>query len=171
MLGTRIHVWAKLYRKSFLEAVGVSYPEGLRYEDSYFSIICAAYAGRLYVIKDILYLYRQNPDSIMHSDRTKYYYMDGFYVAEKTYEELKRRNLLDRYREQIAAYYFNNSYFKTLCLMTSHMYGMELDMKNLQMIVNRMFELFPDILENQCLINSAEKYPEIGKAMKLLEKK
>jgi len=46
---------------------GVYFPQGIRYEDEYYSRVIQYYASHVQVLKDYLYVYRQWPGSFMNS--------------------------------------------------------------------------------------------------------
>lgn len=59
----------KLYRRSLV--VGLEFPEGLTHQDLHFAPRVLSRAARCVVTDDVLYAYRQRPDSVMHRRRTQ----------------------------------------------------------------------------------------------------
>ena len=59
--------WNKLYRRDFIEVNSLRFDEGiLAMEDVWFSFRVLCLARSIVMLPDMFYLYRQNPDSIMH---------------------------------------------------------------------------------------------------------
>ena len=61
----RLNVWNKLYRSSFIRAAGIRFEKGILYEDVPFTFRAVLSSTKTVVTKDLVYLYRQRPDSIM----------------------------------------------------------------------------------------------------------
>ncbi len=58
--------WAKLYRRDFLENSKIYFPRVLGIEDFLFNFAQLCLAKKIEVIEGCGYIYRQNPDSVMH---------------------------------------------------------------------------------------------------------
>jgi glycosyltransferase involved in cell wall biosynthesis len=62
---TNIHLCNKIYRREAIEQNGVSFPDGLIYEDFVFTLAYLLVSRRGWYLPDQLYSYRQRPDSTM----------------------------------------------------------------------------------------------------------
>lgn len=101
--------WNKVYRRSFYEAAGLEYPEGMLYEDAPVSVPHHFLAERVDVISEPIYHWRirEDGDRSITQRRT-----DPRGLADRVRSiELVRGWLLDRpepvYREYLAAYDHN----------------------------------------------------------------
>ena len=63
---TNCYFVTKLWRKSFVMALGGKFAEGIRYEDAFFYFTIAPYARGIYYLKERLYYYWQRDESTMH---------------------------------------------------------------------------------------------------------
>jgi glycosyltransferase involved in cell wall biosynthesis len=146
--GMRANVWKRVYRRKFLEDNKIDFPEHLRFEDNYFTPLCAMCAERCYVISEPLYMYRTNPDSIMNSGGMSEYYVDEYYVMEKLYNEMKCRGFLDEYEEECGFLYYSKALAVMVQRMTASERIVKVNWDNLNMVKKSIFEHFPNILKN-----------------------
>ena len=58
------NVWGKIYRRDILLDNAVFFPEGLCYEDNYFTVVSALYCKSMYRLCRCLYHYRENNTSL-----------------------------------------------------------------------------------------------------------
>lgn len=69
--GIYVTAWNKLIKKDFIQSNGLTFREGLLYEDILWSFYVMKYLNHLYLIKDVTYLKSQRPDSITGSTNEK----------------------------------------------------------------------------------------------------
>lgn len=86
----------KIYRREFIEAHHIRFPEGLRYEDFYFWYVCAAHARGIYFEPKPLYHYRMREGSTMHETRSciPFRAIDHVHIATKLWDYYKAHHLL-----------------------------------------------------------------------------
>ena len=60
-------VWNRLYRKKFLTESGLSFKEGLLYEDNLWSFQIACLASSLYIVNQVTYVHKKRKGSITES--------------------------------------------------------------------------------------------------------
>ena len=64
--------WLKLYRRDFLETSGIYFPRVIGIDDFFFNFAQICLAKKIKVVKGCGYVYRQNPESIMHASAEKH---------------------------------------------------------------------------------------------------
>ena len=149
--------WAKIYRKEFLEKYHICFPENIFMEDMYFHQMSMMYADSCYVLPDMLYHYRYNPDSIMHRKERDAYFMDQFYVQEKVYQDLLERGKTKDYINEIAFIYYVKGFIAPVRPLISENGNVE-DEEKVQIIREKILDHFPDILENPYIIQDTSEY-------------
>jgi glycosyltransferase involved in cell wall biosynthesis len=60
-------VMTKFFRRSYLNSLGLRFEEGVIYEDESFSLITQVKAERMLTVEKVLYSYRQQSSSVMHT--------------------------------------------------------------------------------------------------------
>lgn len=89
-----VMAWNKLYRKSFLDAAGAKFPEGLIFEDGPFFFSVFFKTHRVSIIRDLLYNYRINrAGSIVSRGGKKF--LDIIDVVELMYNSIKDLSFFD----------------------------------------------------------------------------
>ena len=110
----------KLYRKSFLDDLGVKFIEGTRFEDHPFHLETMFMARRINILDEQLYYYRQNrKNSMMTTLLTTKVIYDIFGVVDAIEEMIERRKLWDELKyaffqfkcEALVHYYMRASIF------------------------------------------------------------
>lgn len=89
----------KLYRHSFIKNIHIQFPEKMFMEDIYFTQVLMTEVNSIYITKEKLYHYYQNPNSTMHDNKIQNYYMDVFYVSKLAIEELVNRGTFNTYKD------------------------------------------------------------------------
>lgn len=64
-------VWNKIYRRTFLEKIGLRFQNVRYYEDGYYTINALYYGNKLVTVPDTNYYYFINPSSIVKSGKTE----------------------------------------------------------------------------------------------------
>lgn len=95
---TDVSLWNKIFRRDIIIDNNIMMPRGLLFEDAYF---CSAYmlcADNIYYLKDRLYNYVRQPDSIMSkSFKKSTSSLDYLKIAIKLHDFLKFSNLFDKH--------------------------------------------------------------------------
>ncbi len=93
-------VWAKLIRKKMLLEHQICFPEGLAYEDNYWTPLLHIYADSICIIKKKLYHWFVNASSTMHV-KNEDYHIDRITIQLIKWEDYGKRGLLQIYREEL----------------------------------------------------------------------
>ncbi len=110
--------WAKIIRKNLLIENGISFPEGVVYEDHYWVPLLHVYAVNVYIIEEELYHYFWNPHSTVLS-RAQEHHLDQLTVQMMKWKDYRERGLLSDYRQEIEydlIWYAVTSFMKTIIL-------------------------------------------------------
>lgn len=103
-----ICLWNKIFRRDNILKWGVRFPEGVMYEDVYFSSIYAMRSSHIAFVPDKLYHYTRRADSTMgltFSGRASFY-VDHLSVAFAIYDYLKEQHMLQRWFHQFGRILF-----------------------------------------------------------------
>lgn len=89
-------VWNKLYKKEFLQTYQIDFPEGMLYEDIYFSSLVKRYAVKVCVIRKVLYnhIRYKESSSINDNQKVKEDYLHSYILL---YKEIQKRGLYQGY--------------------------------------------------------------------------
>ena len=137
-----------LYKREFIEMAKVCFPEKLAYEDNYFVGILNYYAKKIGLVEKPLYHYIIHPTSTIHSSNASHH-LDRLKIEMMKLEELKRRGLFEKYKEDIEARFVLLYFANTInILMTRFDEIPEGIIKEIQKTVK---EYFPDWQENLLL--------------------
>ena len=103
-----IAVWNKLYRRSMISENQVYFPEGLIYEDLFFTTLVQHYADKVYVLEEELYHHLIWEESTTGDFKDWKKKLDWLYVEELKIIELKKRGIYDEFREHYENQYIIN---------------------------------------------------------------
>ncbi len=109
----------KIYRHSVIQENGLSFPEGIFYEDNCAGPLWSCYFTHFERVEEPLYYYYQHQASTVHRI-TEERCRDRMRAEEIFYEECQRRGLLERYQEEIE-YRFTELYY--VITLFSYMQG------------------------------------------------
>ncbi|MBO4899300.1 MAG: glycosyltransferase family 2 protein [Lachnospiraceae bacterium] len=105
--------YCKLIRKSFLVENSLFFPEGLAYEDIYWGTLIPYYVSKVRFVEKALYHYYVNPGSTVLAGDAGYH-PDMLTVNLMVQEELRRRGLFQKYRDEIEYNFLYTCYFAFL---------------------------------------------------------
>ncbi len=105
-------VWDKLFTRDFLVRNDIFFPEGVAYEDHFFSTLLYFYTRRAYILEERLYHYYINPASTVLSPDASHHF-DMLTVDRLMWAECERRGFLAGYRREL------EYQFLTLCYLAS----------------------------------------------------
>ena len=120
----------KIYRKDFLVVNDIKFPEGLKYEDQYFSIKAFLRAKSIMINDDIFYRYRNmNETSSTLSVTPKVF--DIFKIVDLIEAELDSLNLYESYKYALFQFKYNvySSHYKYCPLELKQGYYNEMKMR------------------------------------------
>lgn len=105
-------VWDKLFTRDLLVDNHIFFPEGVAYEDHFFSTLLYFYAVRVYILEERLYHYYINPRSTVLSPDASHHF-DMLTVDKMMWDECSERGFLADYRKEL------EYQFLTLCYLAS----------------------------------------------------
>lgn len=115
ILNTDSSSWNKIFKKSFITENKISFPEGLYYEDAYFTSAYLCCSKRIYFIDKQLHNYVRRESSIMSTtwskDKQKDTAIDHLYISFKLYDFLQSKNLLEKYNTLFWRLFITFGYF------------------------------------------------------------
>ena len=141
----KLFVWDKLYKKSFLENHGISFPEHLAYEDILYGMLLHMYASKIAILKEPLYHYFINWDSTVLKKDTDY--MDDFFVVnEMKLQILQETGFYQRFEEVLEYDYVMGYYIAGLKLLALRYSGNCIPM--IRKMQKHIRTLFPNVQKN-----------------------
>lgn len=96
------HIWNKIYKSDLIR--DIRFPEGLFYEDYYYSAVVASRVNKLSLLNEELYFYCANPTSTTHSPRPGHEF-DKWAVMQAIEEYYKQNQIYERYSESLEYLY------------------------------------------------------------------
>lgn len=119
----------KLYRRDFLEQINVFFPSHCVLEEPLFVYPLYFYTKRFYVLEERLYYYRYNPTGTMIGTLSNVNkWLDHVKVHLLLFEELTKRNLLEKYHDEIELYFLWNLYIETIGFIFRHTNNFPMDL-------------------------------------------
>ena len=149
LFSTWIPVWAKLYRKSYLDRNRIRFVDGLVYEDNHFTLLNCCLMKTSYYLDEKLYFYFQNQNGLSISTKNISKLRDHMRACDLVVKELKERGMYDSIMNEMGmeleAQLIWHSYFEP--------------MNQLQVIMNmeskyyeeEIVKKYPNILKNTYL--------------------
>lgn len=86
-----VPVWLAVYKKETIEAAGILFPEGLYYEDNYFTFAFMIQARNVAYIPEKLYQRRYRENSIITSEYTERKFTDAIKIILLLWEEVGKQ--------------------------------------------------------------------------------
>lgn len=112
-----------LYRRDYLEKLGVRFPEGLDYTDNFFHIATFLPQEKIYITNTNAYHYMQHPDSICGKAVQEVEKYDIFYVYKYIYEYYKDNDFLETRKINFFELTKYFSRFSNKSLMFQHLFS------------------------------------------------
>lgn len=147
-------VYSKLYRKEFLAEHAILFPEGLCYEDNYFSMLVRLYVKSIYNIEHCFYHYRENETStvlLRNNERL----FDRLDIEIMKLEKLKELGVFEKFYQYVEKSFFELYYFNTMIMMATRFdvppYGI------FQRMEQEISSYFPDWQQDAALISSGDE--------------
>lgn len=89
--------WTHLFRRDFLQDSGISFPEGLIYEDMYFQPISYMSVDQVYVTHGPAYHYWIRPDGICGATQLYTKYRHYFSILELVYDAMHNKHYFENH--------------------------------------------------------------------------
>ncbi|MCM1295533.1 MAG: glycosyltransferase [Muribaculaceae bacterium] len=106
-------IWANIYRKEIIFNYDIWFPEGVMYEDNYWSELLKFYINRVYVLDEVMHYYFVHQQSTTGSYNSKWHF-DRLAVEELLLCEYKKRDIYNTYCEYIIRSFLERYYFNSL---------------------------------------------------------
>lgn len=139
-------VWSRIYKRELLLENNIRFPEGLCYEDNYFTTVAALYCKSIYKIEKCLYHYRENASSTTLS-RNNLRLFDRLEIERMKLEKFRELQLSERFYPQIRQQFFELYYFNTMYMMAERFDAPPYEV--FQKMQEQISESFPDYREQR----------------------
>lgn len=96
----------KIYRKKFLDDIGLRFPIGIKYEDQVFSLKAFFNAQSLMFTEDVLYKYRNFHSTSSSTEKSEKVF-DIFKVVDLVENEIDKLNIYESYKYAFFQYKYN----------------------------------------------------------------
>ena len=137
-----------LYRKSILTGNEIRFPEGLAYEDNYWSAIVALYTKSCYIIDRVFYHYMTNDTSTV-TDRNCEYHLDRLKIELMKLDYYEKAGILNSkaFREKIEWEFIRLYYLGTMFILFTRFDQVPVEIVN--QMIQVVNERFPHWSENR----------------------
>lgn len=95
----RVVAWNKLYRRSLIEELGVTFSKGLRYEDVDWCYKIIPYVEKVYSVHDTYVHYIQRPNSIANTQNARV--REIYQILENAIKYYEEKKIIGRYKNQL----------------------------------------------------------------------
>ena len=161
--GTKCSVWARLYRRDFIEREAISFHKSLRKaEDVQFHFAAMAHANKIACISDYLYLYRESEESIVRRRNLPAYFMDTFYAASEAVTEVEKTERFPETEKEWEYLYYVRGVVETIAVLYQYHMDESSRADHIKHILQKAREQKPDLLQNE-YVRSAND--DLGKMM------
>ena len=145
-----VDAWGKLFRTNFIRENNLYFQEGYLYESIYFTGVLIFLAKKVYYLKEELYFYWQNEQSIMHYAYNIENEKHFISLMDKLNETLIQRKLWDKIKED----YWKEYQFYVTCksLYDPMMRLMFAYDEQKDYLLKTISSRFPDLLNNQIVM-------------------
>jgi len=93
------YFWSRIYRREFLNAHRLRFPENVYYEDAYFNFMTALYAETCGKAPGQYYHYYQSPDSTVRKNGTHQY--ERIAIPSLIIQDCRERGIYEEYKDLI----------------------------------------------------------------------
>ena len=100
--------WQFLIKRKWWESHDFQFKEGIFHEDMELISSLILYTDRLEALKEPVYLYYQNADSVLHKSKWDPHYLDIFKALEGLQSRFSRKNALDEYHDELEWFFIWN---------------------------------------------------------------
>lgn len=143
--------WDKLYKRSFIEKLGLRYAEGVFDEESLFTIPAFLSVKRYYLLNETLHRYFENHESTVYSLAQKLPHRDdNAKTWFQLYAFLKDNGYLNSDREVIEALFIQNYFNRSFLINVPR--GLSYDAPTIKDMQETVRAYFPDYEKNPVLM-------------------
>ncbi len=139
-----VAVWNKLYRKELIITNEIYFPEGIIYEDIFFTALVKMYAKKVYVLEEEMYRHFVWPNSTSQDNSDWRKRIDWLFVEEKKILEMKKRGLFEGHQD-----YFEREFVLSYLTLIKNLimnYGF-ISEELVAYLKDRALKMFPDFLK------------------------
>lgn len=138
-------VYCGLWKKAIILENNIWFPEGIRYEDNYWSTIVKCYLNKVKFVQKVGYYYRTNSTSTTHSYNVDFQF-DRIIAENQLLADMAQRNLIDSFKTSIE-YLYTYRYAVTSFYMYSKMFDI-VPTNKIMKIISDLKRNFPDWKQN-----------------------
>lgn len=160
-------VWRHLYRKDYLEYLGLTFPSASMSEDMYFQEICVLFAKRDYECSDPLYRYRIYPENTAKKTNPEKFKI-ACDVQEAVYQAVFPTGVLQGVEKEFELVYYLKSYLYYISEM-KRLGLFDADANDFKEICDRICTNFPEIIRNPYLLT--DESPDNRSAVEYLSER
>ncbi|MCR5785765.1 MAG: glycosyltransferase [Eubacterium sp.] len=150
----------RIYKAEFLKRINPHFAEHRIFEEPLFVYPLFFYVKRFMFLKEVHYRFRIHAESTVASEGRKKI-DDLIEVCYLLMDELKARNLKEKYHDEIAEYFYKNCYFLTLYNLAYA--NADLKLEEFKRMQERMKSEFGDWKDNEFLAEHSSLYEGIDK--------
>lgn len=100
--------WQFLISRRWWEQNRFAFKEGIIHEDMEMISSLILYTDNFKALKEPVYLYYQNPDSVLHKDKWDPHYLDIFEALEGLRRRFSEKNALEEYKDELEWFFIWN---------------------------------------------------------------
>lgn len=98
--------WAKIYRTEFLRSKKIEFLDNNIGEDVYFNLVAMLEAEKVRISRYVGYNWFYNEESVSNSKQKDFSGLDVFRLLNSSYDELKKRGLVEKNKDILELYYY-----------------------------------------------------------------
>ena len=141
--------WAKIYKRKYLLDNKIEFLDNNIGEDVYFNLIALLSTEKIKILRYVGYNWFFNEKSVSNTKQKRYSDINVFDLLNESYDELKRRRLLDANYEQLELFYYR--YVVWFLLYAAKGAKKERIDKTYDELFGWLGERFPDYKSNRLL--------------------
>ena len=142
-----------IYLKKLILENNIWFPEGVAYEDNYWSSVLKIYATDVCAIDEIIYHYFVNHKSTVTA-RGGQHHLDRLEIEIGILEEYKSRGVFEQYREELEAQFVQRFYLNSLYTFFTRFDELPAVLEDMRQIV---WKYFPNFRDNVYFENCNER--------------
>lgn len=136
-------IWTSIYLKSLILENNIWFPEGIAYEDNYWSSVLKIYATEVCTIDEIVYHYFVNEQSTV-TTRGKQHHFDRLDIEIGILEEYKERGVFERYRDELEVQFVQRFYLNSLYTFFTRFDELPVVLEDMRKMIWKYFPNFRD---------------------------
>lgn len=151
-------LWGRLYNTNFIKENNILCPDGLLYEDVYFTGIAMFLYKKACRISETMYYYFSNSTGIIQSSANKKIREEAI-VIRMMLEELDNKKVLDdileTFYDELEYYCFRKSFCDPISMLS--LYNLDDYSEDTLYFRNNILELFPNVAKNKYALHISKR--------------